>query len=53
MMIPVEPSADMRQLTNLLRQMYVGLVEQGFTEDQAFELTQTWLAAMVEAGGNE
>lgn len=35
---PVEPHADIRQATAVSFQVYVALVEQGFTEQQALYL---------------
>lgn len=32
---PIEPSANMREMANNLRQMYLALVYEGFTEQQA------------------
>lgn len=32
---PIEPSADLRQAAKGLREMYVALIEEGFTETQA------------------
>jgi hypothetical protein len=36
----VEPSADIRQATLLVRQIYVGYVLAGFTEVEALELVK-------------
>lgn len=32
---PIEPSADLRQAANAIRQMYIALTLEGFTEHQA------------------
>lgn len=32
---PIEPTADMRQAANQLRQMFIALTLEGFTETQA------------------
>jgi hypothetical protein len=42
-----EPGADYRQLARMLRQMHVALVQEGFTEIQALEMTGRALAAIV------
>lgn len=44
---PVEPSADMRVLARNLRQMYVALVAEEFTTDEALGLI-----AIVLRGSN-
>lgn len=35
---PQEPSADLRQAANGLRQMFVALVNEGFTRSEALEI---------------
>lgn len=35
---PREPSADMRQAAAALREMYIALLNEGFTEDQALAI---------------
>lgn len=47
---PVEPSADMREMANHCRQMYLALVEQGFTEDEALRLLSVTLSAAFGGG---
>lgn len=42
----IEPSADMRQAAIVARQMFLALVEQGFTEEQALKVV---IATMVSA----
>lgn len=37
-MNPVEPSADLRAFASIMRQMFVALVDQGFTEQQALTI---------------
>lgn len=32
---PIEPSADLRTFANQMRQMFVALVAEGFTRDEA------------------
>lgn len=36
--VPVEPSADLRQFASTLRQMYVALLAEGFTENEALAI---------------
>lgn len=42
---PVEPSAELRVLASVLRQAYVALVAEGFTEQQALAIVGQLLAA--------
>lgn len=42
---PVEPSADLREFASNIRQMYLALVEQGFTEQQAFNICGITIAS--------
>ena len=37
--VPVEPSAAMRRMANLVRGVYVSLLEAGFTEQEALAMT--------------
>lgn len=46
---PVEPAADLRQLASALRQMYVALTMEGFTEQQALVIIGQCISA--NAGG--
>lgn len=41
---PQEPSADQREGARSVRQMWVALVQEGFTEDQATALMAQWIA---------
>jgi len=41
----VEPSADMRQNAHQLREMFIALVEEGFTEAQAVGIIGKILSA--------
>jgi hypothetical protein len=43
--IPMEPSADLRTLANTLRQMYVALLAEDFTEQQALVILGQVLSA--------
>lgn len=42
---PTEPSADIRQLASQTRQMFVALVNEGFTERQALVIIGQMIAA--------
>ena len=42
---PQEPTADIRTLANGLRQVYVALTNEGFTEQQALIIIGQMLAA--------
>lgn len=45
---PTEPSADLRQAASAVRQVYVALVQEGFTEQQALIIVGTLLAAQSQ-----
>lgn len=47
---PVEPSADLRDLASILRQTYVALVEEGFTEDESLKVIGQLLVANSRGG---
>ena len=47
---PIEPSADMREFAKHLRQMFVALKLEGFTEQQAMSVIGTTLAASFGKG---
>ena len=50
---PEEPSAGMRQVARLLRDQYVALLAEGFTEGQSLALLGATLAALMNnARGN-
>jgi hypothetical protein len=42
---PIEPSADLRELANMLRQTYVALTLEGFTAQEALVIIGQILAA--------
>ena len=42
---PIEPSADLRQLASILRQTYLALVQEGFTQQEALTIIGQILAA--------
>ncbi len=46
-----EPSADLRQLASALRQMYVALTNEGFSEREALSVLGTVIAAQIHAQG--
>lgn len=50
---PEEASAVMRGLARTLRDMYVALLAEGFTEQQANGLLGVVLAEVVQAGTNK
>jgi hypothetical protein len=47
-----EPSADLRQLASLLRQMFVALVNEGFNDREALSVIGTVVAAQIK-GAND
>lgn len=51
---PVEPNADLRNAAAGMFETYVSLVNAGFNEDQAMQLTRDMLreAMRNQAGGN-
>lgn len=46
---PTEPSADIRQAASAVRQIFVALTNEGFTEQQALHIVGVMLVA---GGGN-
>lgn len=42
---PIEPAADLRELANVLRQTFIALTLEGFTEQQALAIVGQILAA--------
>lgn len=48
---PQEPSADLRTTANMLRQTFVALTNEGFTERQALVIIGQILAAYAPRGG--
>lgn len=47
---PIEPSADIRAFALHMRQVYLALVGQGFTEPQAMAIIGTTIAAAITRG---
>jgi hypothetical protein len=43
----MEPNADVRSIANTLRQMYVALLDEGFTEQQALVLLGQTISASI------
>lgn len=48
---PIEPAADLRQLASMLRQTFLALTQEGFTEQQALIIIGQILAA--NSGGSQ
>lgn len=46
----IEPSADMRVLAANLRQMFLALVREGFTEQQALTIIGQCISANAKGG---
>lgn len=42
---PIEPAAELRQLASAVRQTYLALVQEGFTEAEALKIVGMILAA--------
>lgn len=47
---PVEPSADMRSMAKTVRDAYLALVQEGFTEKQALQITTELMRAAMGGG---
>lgn len=50
-MARVEPSADMRSAARGAREMFLALLEQGFTEEQAVRMIAIMLGQAASGGG--
>lgn len=48
----VEPSAEMRQAAHQVREMYVSLINEGFTEDQSMNLVRSIMLAGIKSPGD-
>lgn len=42
---PIEPAGDLRQMANILRQMYIALMAEGFTTQEALVIIGQCIAA--------
>lgn len=49
--VPVEPSAAARIAAHNLREMFVGLINEGFSESQALHILGVMLASTIQAHG--
>lgn len=49
---PIEPSADWRVAPKELRQMYLALVQEGFTVAEAMHIVGVVLGAQIGRGGD-
>ena len=47
---PIEPTADQRTAALTMRQIYVALLNEGFTEPQSLHILGVMLAAQIQAG---
>ena len=50
---PVEASADLRMAAKNLRQLYLALIYEGFTEQQALAIVGNVVAAGIIGGGGQ
>ena len=50
-MSQVEPSADMRQWAHIMREMYVALLAEGFSTEEAFGILGRVIASGMNGGG--
>lgn len=48
--VPMEPTAELRAAANHLRQMYVALIDQGFTSGEALTICGYAIAANAAGG---
>ncbi len=46
---PIEPSADLRQMASAMRQAYIALTSEGFTEQQALII----IGQIIAGGGSK
>lgn len=49
--IPVEPSAVVRQAAKAMHEVFVALINEGFTETQAMHIIGVMLHAQIQSGG--
>lgn len=50
--VPIEPSADVRASAHNIREVYLALLAEGFTEGQAMMIVVALSAAAVQGGGS-
>jgi len=48
---PTEPTADLRQMASLLRQTFIALVNEGFTEAQALKIVGEIIGSTMRGNG--
>ena len=48
---PTEPSADLRELASMLRQTYIALTNEGFTESQALTIIGEIIGSTMRGNG--
>ncbi len=48
----IEPSSDLRQFASLIRQLYVALTNEGFTDDEAMTIVLSVIARHAKGEGN-
>lgn len=49
--IRIEPSADVRQGAKAMYQLFIALVQEGFTEAQALKMVSVMVQAQISGGG--
>jgi uncharacterized protein YoaH (UPF0181 family) len=47
MTAPIEPSADLRKFASMLRQMYIALTSEGFSNTEAFAIVAEIIRANI------
>lgn len=50
---PVEPAADLRQFAGSMRQMYIALVQEGFSQKEALTIMGHVLVASFKSGDQQ
>ena len=45
---PIEPSANIREFSHTMREFFLGLIQEGFTEPQALVIIGQLLAANMQ-----
>jgi hypothetical protein len=49
---PIEPAADLRTMANMIRQAFLALLQEGFTEHQALVIVGQLVTANSSGGGS-